>query len=117
MVKIPKNKADKLIAKQKADHQKELDIIAKQFLDKLKDDDSAKIICSEHMIIDYHDSHEFHHLCDTIEVAKQFKDQGYYCYYYDFINRGGVNQKAVLVRKTPMLESCRNNGLFAWYEI
>lgn len=116
MVKIPKNNADKLIAKQKAAHQKELDLIAKQFLNKLKHDDSAEIICSEHMI-GYQGSNEFHHLCDTIEAAKQFKAQGYYCYYYDFYNRGGVNQKAVLVRKTPMLESSRKRGNHIWYEI
>ena len=116
MVKIPKNNADKLIAKQKAAHQKELDIIAKQFLDKLKHDDYAKIICSEHMI-GSDGSNDFHHLSDTIEAAKQFKAQGYYCYYYDFYNRGGVNMKAVLVRKTPLLESLRQSGNRIWYEI
>ena len=116
MVKIPKNNSDKLIAQQEAEHQKKLDTIAKQILSDLKKYDSAEVCCSEHMI-GCQGSTEYHHLCDTIEVAKQFKAQGYYCYYYDFYNNGGVNQKAVLVRKTPMPESGITRGNRTWYKI
>lgn len=116
MVKIPMNNSDKLIAKQNAAHQKELDIIANQIMGDLKKYDSAEICCSEHMI-GYQGSTEYHHLCDTIEVAKLFKAKGYYCYYCDFYNNGGVNQKAVLVRKTPMPESGITRGNRTWYKI
>lgn len=116
MIKIPKNNSDKLIAKQEAAHQKELDLIAKQFLDVLKKYDSAEICCSEHMI-GYQGSTCYHHMCDTLEVAKQFKAQGYYCYYYDFYNNHNVNQKAVCIRKTPMLDSEITRGSRTWHEI
>ena len=116
MVNIPKNNSDKLIAQQEADHQKKLDAIAKQILRDLKKYDSAEVCCSEHMI-GYHGSTEYHHMCDTIEVAKQFKAQGYYCYYHDYYNNHGVNQKAVLVRKTPMPESGITRGNRTWYQI
>lgn len=116
MVKIPKNNSDKLIAKQEADHKKELDAIAKQFLEDLKTRSEAEICCSEHMV-GYCGSKRYHHLCDTIEVAKQFKAQGYYCYYYNYYNNHSVNQKAVLVRKTPMQESEITRGNRTWHRI
>lgn len=116
MVNIPKNNSDELIAKQEAAHQKELDTITKQILAELKKYDYAEVCCSEHMI-GYGGSTRYHHLCDTVEVAKQFKAQGYYCYYYDFYNNHGVNQRAVLVRKAPMPESEITRGSRTWYRI
>lgn len=102
MVNIPKNNSDKLIAKQDAARQQELDIITQQILDELKKDGIAVICCSDH------------NLCDMLEVAKQFKIQGYYCYNY---NNHCVNQKAVCVRKTPMPESDITRDNRTWYKI
>lgn len=116
MVNIPENNAQDLIAAQQAAHDKELECITNQFLDKLKDCTEATISCEEHMI-GYHGSNAYHHLCDTIEVAKQFSRKGYYCYYYSYSNSYGVNQRAVCIRKAPMLEGNRSYGNKVWYKI
>lgn len=116
MVNIPENNAQELIAAQQSAHEKELDCIANQFLAKLKTKDQATVECEEHMI-GYQGNNEYHHLCDTIEVAKQFSRKGYYCYYYDYYNGYGVNQRAVCVRKAPMPEGARRGRNLVWYEI
>lgn len=116
MIEIPENHSEDLIAQQKAAHQRELDTIANQFLSMLASSDAATVGCSEHMI-GYQCSNPYHHLCDTIEVAKQFSRKGYYCYYYDYYNSHGVNQRAVCVRKTPMPEGERRGRSLVWYEI
>ena len=101
---IPKNDNAELLAKKTAEHQAELDAIAKQFLDGLKKSDTAEVKCTEHMI-GYQGSTDYHHLSDTIEVAKEFKKQGYYCYYYNGYNNHGVNQRGVCVCKVPKTDS------------
>ena len=116
MVEIPTNNSADLIAKQQAAHQEELDCIAQQFLGQLAKSDSATVECEEHMI-GYQGSRAYHHLCDTKEVALMFKKKGYYCYYYDYYNNGGVNQRAVCVRKTPMSESAMTRGNRTWHSI
>ena len=116
MIDIPTNNAAELEAKKKAEHQAELDTIAKQFLDGLKEHDYASVPCTEHMI-GYNGSHEYHHLCDAIEVAEMFKEKGYHCYYYDFYNNHGVNQRAVCVCKTAKLENELQRGSRRWYSI
>lgn len=104
MIDIPENHAEDLEAEQKARHQDELDLIAQQFIEKLTTRNYATIECCEHMI-GYHGSKEYHHLADTIEVAKLFKAKGYHCYYYDGYNNHGVNQRAVQVCKVAKTES------------
>lgn len=117
MVNIPQNNSSDLEAKQKVKHQEEIDFIVNQFLKGLKKSDEAIIDCEEHMI-GYHGSREYHHLCDTKEAAMLFKKQGYYCYYYNGYNNHGVNQRAVCVRKTPMLDSdIHRNRNWDWIQI
>ena len=107
MIDIPQNNAADLEAKKKAQHEAELDLIAQQFLNELKKRSYATISCEEHMI-GYNGSKEYHHLSDTLEVAKQFKAKGYHCYYYDGYNNGGVNQRAVTVCKVAKTEAERH---------
>lgn len=117
MVNIPQNNSADLEAKQKAAHQAEIDFIVNQFLKGLKNRDESIVECEEHMI-GYHGSREYHHLCDAKEAAMLFKKQGYYCYYYNGTNNHGVNQRAVCVRKTPMLESdIHRNRNWDWIKI
>lgn len=117
MIDIPQNNSADLEAKNVAKHQEELDFIANQFLTELKRSSTATILCARHMI-GYHGSREYHHLEDTIEVARMFKAKGYYCYYYDGYNNGGVNQRAVCVCKTPKTDAeihCYRN--WSWIAI
>lgn len=108
MIDIPQNNSTELEAKKKAQHEAELDLIAQQFLKELKKSSCATIHCEKHMI-GYHGSKEYHHLPDVLEVAKQFKEKGYYCYYYDGYNNGGVNQRAVTVCKVAKTEAERHH--------
>ena len=116
MINIPENNSADLIAKKEAKRQAELDLIATQFLNGLKKYDTATVECSEHMI-GYHGSTEYHHLHDTLEVARQFKAKGYYCYYYDYYNSYNVNQRAVCVCKAPKSESEIHRRTWSWQSV
>lgn len=112
-IEIPENNSEELDAIARRKHESELELIAKQFLAKLQTSDSAVINCCEHMIT----NDIYHHLCDTIEVARMFKQKGYKCYYYDYYNSYGVNQRCVCVRKTSMPANERSCGRRTWKEI
>lgn len=120
MIDIPQNnQAADLIEKQNAAHQAELDVITQQILNGLKNSNYTDMSCSEHMI-GYNGSKKYHHLSDAIEVAKEFKKKGYYCYYQDGINSHGVNNRALRVQKMPMSEADRTrspNRSFWWHTI
>ena len=117
MIEIPENNSAELEAKQKAAHDAEIDMIVAQFMEGLKTHIQSTVECQEHMI-GYMGSKKYHHLCDTKEAARRFKEKGYYCYYYDGYNNHGVNQRAVCVRKTPMSDSdmqCARN--WSWIRL
>ena len=116
MIDIPTNNASELEAEKMAAYQAELDTIAQQFLSDLKTHNSAVVDCCEHMI-GYNGSKKYHHMCDAVEVARQFKEKGYHCYYYNYYNGYGVNQRAVCVCKTAMLDSELQRGARRWYSI
>ena len=119
MIDIPQNNSTDLISNQAAAHQAELNTIAQQILNGLKNSTEVAVSCTEHMI-GYKGSNEYHHLSDAIEVAREFNKKGYYCYYQNGINSHGVNNRALLVRKTPMSESERTsspNTSFWWHTI
>ena len=107
MIDIPQNNSTELEAKKKAQYEAELDLIAQQFLKELKQSSCATIYCENNMI-GYQGSKEYHHLPDVLEVAKQFKAKGYYCYYCGGYNNGGVNQRAVTVCKVAKTEAERH---------
>jgi hypothetical protein len=119
MIDIPQNNSADLIAKQNSAHQAELDVITQQILKGLKNSNWTDIPCTEHMI-GYHGSTEYHHLTDAIEVAKEFKKKGYFCYYQDGINSYGVNNRTLRVQKVPMSETDRTssrNRSFWWHTV
>lgn len=119
MIDIPQNDSTELINKQSAAHQAELDVITQQILKGLQNSNYTTVSCTEHMI-GYNGSKEYHHLTDAIEVAKEFKKKGYYCYYQDGINSYGVNNRSMRVQKMPMSEADRTsspNRSFWWHTI
>lgn len=103
MIEIPENdKGTELELKAKSEHEAELDSIAKRVLDLLKERESVEICCSTHAV---GLSSNCRNLSDTLEVAKAFAEKGYYCYWRQYCNNHGVEQREVIFSKGPMCDS------------
>lgn len=108
---IPENtNRSAAIAQANAEHQANLEKIAKRILERIADYGKAEICCSVHMI-----GIDAYPLDDVIEVMKQFSAKGYFCYYRCYTNNHGVDQREAFVAKEP--HDLNRDTHHKWHEV